>query len=67
MPSSLAPLSEHDLNALASLLARYVANHLDQWETWRLRVEGSDFDVAIGPATIDEPATQVWPRGRPGE
>ena len=60
----LAPLDDEDLRTLAVLLARFAANHLDQWEAWRLELPEGPVDVHIGVST--NPANQginvVWPR-----
>jgi len=59
--SQLEPLDDADLDTLAELLARFAANHLDQWEIVRLSLPGSDVDVIFGPATDGE-VTTIWPR-----
>ena len=61
--TSLAPLGDNELRILAELLARFAANHLDQWEVWRLHLAGGDVDVTLGPASDTDPTAQIWPPG----
>jgi hypothetical protein len=59
------PLSDVDLRTLAELLARYAANHLDQWELWRIQTSYGPVYVNLsvqlpGGATESAYAT-IWP------
>lgn len=60
----LEPLDDADLSQLAHLLARYAANHLDQWDLWRIHLVEGDVDVRIATAPDDAAptATVIWPR-----
>lgn len=62
MPEPLLPLTDSDLRQLAHLLARYAANHLDQWDLLLLEMPGGPVEVRIAVAEEASPSAQkVWP------
>ena len=62
------PLDQEELRGLLSLLARYCAYDLDQWDNWRLDLPRGPFYVSIAnrllPGAADETYSLVWPPSR---